>query len=57
VLAGDRRYRAASGIRMLDFGDEFIVFNPLSWDAHLLKPCRNPSGNRHPNTPPTCWKN
>ncbi len=21
---------------MLDFGDEFIVFNPLSWDAHLL---------------------
>ena len=21
---------------MLDFGDEWIVFNPLSWDAHLL---------------------
>ncbi|MCX8113647.1 MAG: HPr-rel-A system PqqD family peptide chaperone [Burkholderiaceae bacterium] len=21
---------------MLDFGDEFVVFNPLSWDAHLL---------------------
>jgi PqqD family protein of HPr-rel-A system len=30
------RYAAASGLRTLDFGDECIVFNPLSWDAHLL---------------------
>jgi len=30
------RYAAASGSRALDFGDEWIVFNPLSWDAHLL---------------------
>jgi PqqD family protein of HPr-rel-A system len=32
----DRRYAAAAGVRVLDFGDEFVVFNPLSWDAHLL---------------------
>jgi len=30
------RYAAADGIRVLDFGDESVVFNPLSWDAHLL---------------------
>lgn len=30
------RYAAVEGIRALDFGDEWIVFNPLSWDAHLL---------------------
>lgn len=30
------RYTAAEGIRVLDFGDESVVFNPLSWDAHLL---------------------
>jgi PqqD family protein of HPr-rel-A system len=30
------RYVAADGIRALDFGDEWVVFNPLSWDAHLL---------------------
>jgi PqqD family protein of HPr-rel-A system len=30
------QYAAAPGVRMLDFGDEWIVFNPLSWDAHLL---------------------
>jgi PqqD family protein of HPr-rel-A system len=36
VRPGDRRYRAEPGIRLLDFDDEFVVFNPLSWDAHLL---------------------
>lgn len=30
------RYAAATGIRTLDFGEEWVVFNPLSWDAHLL---------------------
>lgn len=30
------RYAAVEGIRSFDFGDEWIVFNPLSWDAHLL---------------------
>src|SRR5215831_15624774 len=30
------QYAAAPGVRMLDFGEEWIVFNPLSWDAHLL---------------------
>lgn len=30
------RYAAVAGIRALDFGEECIVFNPLSWDAHLL---------------------
>ena len=23
---------------MLDFGDEWVIFNPLSWDAHVLNP-------------------
>ena len=32
------RYAAIEGIRAFDFGDECIVFNPLSWDAHLLNP-------------------
>lgn len=32
----DCRYRAAADVRVLDFEDEFVVFNPLSWDAHLL---------------------
>jgi PqqD family protein of HPr-rel-A system len=30
------RYAAVEGIRALDFGEECVVFNPLSWDAHLL---------------------
>lgn len=30
------RYAAVEGIRAFDFGAESIVFNPLSWDAHLL---------------------
>jgi PqqD family protein of HPr-rel-A system len=30
------RYLAANGIRVLKFEDESIVFNPTSWDAHLL---------------------
>jgi PqqD family protein of HPr-rel-A system len=36
VPQADQRYSAAAGVRVLDFGDEFVVFNPLSWDAHLL---------------------
>jgi len=32
------RYAAVAGIRAFDFGDERVVFNPLSWDAHLLNP-------------------
>ena len=30
------RYAAVEGIRAFDFEDECVVFNPLSWDAHLL---------------------
>lgn len=30
------RFVAADGIRVLNFEDESIVFNPTSWDAHLL---------------------
>jgi PqqD family protein of HPr-rel-A system len=30
------RFAAIEGIRAFDFGDECIVFNPISWDAHLL---------------------
>lgn len=32
------RYAAIEGIRAFDFGDECVVFNPISWDAHLLNP-------------------
>ncbi len=30
------RYRAVAGVRCLDLGDEAVVFDPLSWDAHVL---------------------
>jgi PqqD family protein of HPr-rel-A system len=30
------RFAATDGIRVLNFEDESIVFNPTSWDAHLL---------------------
>jgi PqqD family protein of HPr-rel-A system len=30
------RFVATDGIRILKFGDESVVFNPMSWDAHLL---------------------
>ncbi len=30
------RYAAVPGIRTLDFGEEWLILNPLSWDAHLL---------------------
>lgn len=30
------RYRVAHGLRWLDFGDESVAFDPLSWDAHVL---------------------
>jgi PqqD family protein of HPr-rel-A system len=30
------RYRAVEGIRSFDFGDECMIFNPLSWDTHIL---------------------
>lgn len=30
------RFVAADDIRILQFGDEAVVFNPMSWDAHLL---------------------
>jgi PqqD family protein of HPr-rel-A system len=30
------RFAAAPGIRTFDFGDEWVILNPLSWDAHLL---------------------
>lgn len=29
---------APEGLRVLDFGDDAVVFEPLSWDAHLLNP-------------------
>jgi PqqD family protein of HPr-rel-A system len=30
------RFVAAKGLRVLNFEDESVVFNPTSWDAHLL---------------------
>jgi PqqD family protein of HPr-rel-A system len=32
------RYIAAAGLRFHDFGDLCAVFDPLSWDVHLLNP-------------------
>ncbi len=32
------RFIAIRGFKAVDFGDEFVVFNPRSWDAHLLNP-------------------
>ena len=30
------RFAAIDHVRVLEFEDEAVVFNPLSWDAHLL---------------------
>jgi PqqD family protein of HPr-rel-A system len=32
------RFEAVDGLRVLDFGDEALIFDPLSWDAHVLNP-------------------
>ena len=32
------RFAAIDHVRVLEFEDEAVVFNPLSWDAHLLNP-------------------
>ena len=32
------RFIAIDHLRVLEFEDEAVVFNPLSWDAHLLNP-------------------
>lgn len=32
----ETRYAAAAGLRVHDFGEQCAVFDPLSWDAHLL---------------------
>lgn len=32
------RFVAREDLRILDLGDEAVVFDPLSWDAHLLNP-------------------
>jgi len=31
-----RRFIVTNGLRILTFDDEAVVFDPLSWDAHLL---------------------
>jgi len=31
-----RRFTVTDGLRILTFDDEAVVFDPLSWDAHLL---------------------
>lgn len=37
-MADPQRFIASEGLRVLDFGDDAVVFEPLSWDAHLLNP-------------------
>jgi len=32
------RFTVAEGLRIRSFDDEAVVFDPLSWDAHLLNP-------------------
>jgi len=32
------RFVAPDGLRVHTFDDEAVVFDPLSWDAHLLNP-------------------
>ena len=32
------RYAAARGLRLREFDDGVVVFDPRSWDAHLLNP-------------------
>jgi len=32
------RFAAIRGLRLRHFEDEAVVFDPLSWDAHLLNP-------------------
>jgi PqqD family protein of HPr-rel-A system len=34
--SSDVRFVATEGIRVLRFEDESVVFNPISWDAHVL---------------------
>jgi PqqD family protein of HPr-rel-A system len=33
-----RRFTVVDGLRYRHFDDEAVVFDPLSWDAHLLNP-------------------
>lgn len=32
------RFAAADGLRIRELDDEAVVFEPVSWDAHLLNP-------------------
>lgn len=32
------RFAAVNNLRVHEFEDEAVVFDPLSWDAHLLNP-------------------
>jgi PqqD family protein of HPr-rel-A system len=32
------QFAAVDGLRFRHFDDEAVVFDPLSWDAHLLNP-------------------
>jgi PqqD family protein of HPr-rel-A system len=35
---GEARFAPSDGLRLRHFDDEAVVFDPLSWDAHLLNP-------------------
>ncbi len=32
------RFACPQGLRVHDFGEECAIFDPISWDAHLLNP-------------------
>jgi PqqD family protein of HPr-rel-A system len=33
-----RRFDLANGVRVASLGDEVVVFNPFTWETHLLNP-------------------
>jgi PqqD family protein of HPr-rel-A system len=32
------KFAAAAGLRVREFDDDAVVFEPMSWEAHLLNP-------------------
>jgi PqqD family protein of HPr-rel-A system len=32
------RYEVVAGLRIASFEDELVVFNPTSWETHVLRP-------------------
>lgn len=37
-MVTESRFEAAAGVRVVTLDDDAIVFNPFSWETHLLNP-------------------